>query len=186
MSLAKSDLKNDIQSMLGEDADSEKDFAEGLMKAYKSYAEEAEDTSKDKILKPLSVNNASKTLKPVLEAVNMAGITEASAVSLLSEALGVALLTVWPGVKFAVTAPGIVGTVAFTASETLSTVSFPGDSSKAAIAGLPPTENLSEAASVWADAMDNFTKTVEVTITGMILVPGGSPVPGLPITAPIT
>jgi hypothetical protein len=61
----------------------------------------------------------------------------------------------------------------------------PGISSAAAIAVLDPTEDRSKAASVWADAMDAFTKTVQVTITGMMPGPSG-PVPAPPVTAPIT
>jgi hypothetical protein len=201
MALDKTSLHSDIKSILEKDppSASEKNFADNLMDAYESYAKEAEDISGDKILAPLSVSAASGILEPALISVNeiietkdeegkiikREGITKGAAESLLTTALGAALLTVWTGVNFALTAPGELGTSIFTAKELLAVVSVPGLAPSAAITSLLPTEDTSKAASVWADAMDNFTQTVQVTITGLILVTGGT-APSPPITAPIT
>jgi hypothetical protein len=202
MALVEADLKKDIKDMLGKDKKedwAEKDFAEGLMEAYASYAEEAEDISKDKILGSLNTSAAANTLETALKQVKIEGITKDpdtgivkatltndGAALMLGTALGTALMSVWTGVKFAVTAPGVFGTSAFTASETLAIVSVPGLALSAAIAELPHTDDLEKAAKAWSEPMDKFTKTVQVTITGMILVPGAAPVVGPPITAPIT
>jgi len=186
MSLVKASLKSDIQSILGENADSSKDFADDLVDAYDTYASKAQDVSEDGLLSPLTITPAtSGILEGALMAVNNKGITEETAILLLGTALGTMLSSMWIGVTFAITAPGLMGTAVFTASELLSIVTVPGVPTAAMITSLKPTEDLSKAAGVWADAMDAFTKTVIVTITGMVLVPGGPPVPGPPILGPI-
>lgn len=188
MALVKADLVTAIEDILKKDPPSSSSgaFVDSLMDEYKTYAEDAEDVSGDKIAAPLSVTAAASTLKPVLESINNVGITNKAAATMISTALGTALMSVWTGVSFAVTAPGVSGTSAFTASETLATVSVPGLAPSAVINNLPPTDDTNKIAKIWANAMDKFTKTVQVTITGMVLVPGASPVPGPPITAPIT
>jgi hypothetical protein len=197
MALSKSDLKTAIEDILKKDPPSSSSdiFVDSLMDEYKTYAEDAEDVSEDKIAAPLSVSLATAALKPVLKILekgllgvppNEVIIPNKDAATMLSTALGTALMSVWTGVSFGVTAPGFAGTAAFTASELLAVVSTPGLAPDAAIASLPPTKDTSKVAKVWADAMDKFTKSVQVTITGMVLVPGASPVPAPPITAPIT
>jgi len=166
MSLVKASLKADIQSILGENADSSKDFADDLVDAYDAYASKAQDVSEDGLLSPLTITPATANMLEIaFKSVNLPGITEETAILLLGSALGTMLSSMWIGVTFAITAPGLMGTAAFTAAELLSIVTVPG----------VPT----------AAAMDAFTKTVIVTITGMVLVPGGPPVPGPPILGPI-
>ena len=180
MTLVKSTLKSDIQSMLKNDADSANDFAKGLFDAYEGYASAAADVSQDKPTSFPAKNAAAETLASAMKSVNANGITNANAAQQLGSALGSALVTFWTGVVF-----GIITPLAPMISEITSTVTVPGIPAAATIAVLNPTEDLSIAAGVWADAMDAFTKTVQVTITGMMAGPSG-PVPAPPITAPIT
>lgn len=180
MALVKSSLKSDIQSMLGNDADSANDFALGLFDAYESYASTAADISQDMPSEFPGKTAAIPILTAEMVGVNIEGVTNPVAALKLGTALGNALVVFWTGVMFATGIP-----FAPMISEITALVSVPGVPAAAMISTLEPTEDLSVAASVWADAMDAFTKTVQVTITGMMPGPSG-PVPAPPITAPIT
>jgi hypothetical protein len=180
MALVKSSLKSSIQSFLGADADSADDFTVSLFDSYESYANAAADISLDNPTGFPAKSSAAQLLAPAMKAVNANGVTNSAAAQQLGTALGKALEVFWTGVTFGITMPTDP-----MISEIAALVSLPGVSSAAAITTLEPTEDRSVAAGVWADAMDAFTKTVEVTITGMMPGPSG-PVPAEPITATIT
>lgn len=180
MALVKASLKSDIVSFLGNDADSANDFATSLFDAYESYASSAQDVSTDTPSGFPAKSAAVPILSAAMTSVNAPGISNSAAATQLGNALGNALTVFWTGVTFKMATPS-----APMISELLATVSMPGVPTAAAIAVLKPTEDLNVAASVWADAMDAFTKTVQVTITGMMAGPTG-PVPAPPVTAPIT
>ena len=180
MALVKSTLKADIQSMLEKDADSANDFATDLFDAYESYASDGMDISTDTASGFPTKSAAVPILSAAMAGVNVQGITNSVAATQLGNALGSALVVFWTGVIFKTATP-----FAPMISEILAIVSIPGIPTAAVIATLEPTEDLSVAASVWADAMDTFTKTVQVTITGMMAGPTG-PIPAPSITAPMT
>ncbi len=180
MALVKPSLKSDIVSFLGDNADSANDFATDLFDAYETYAGAGQDISTDTASGFPAKSAAVPILSAVMNGVNTKGITNATAAIQLGNALGSALVVFWTGVTFKTTVP-----FAPMISEILAIVSTPGVPTAAAIASLIPTRDFNVAAGVWADAMDNFTKTVQVTITGMMPGPTG-PVPAPPVTAPIT
>ncbi len=183
MALDKTSLHSDIKSILIEDppSASENIFAASLFDAYESYASDAYDISTDQ---PTGFPGKSGAA-PILAAqmtlnVNNNKLTNGQAAKNLGDILGDALVIFWTGVLFGITTPLAPMNLELTAL-----VSSPGTASAAAISLLDPTEDFDVAAGVWADAMDTFTKTVQVTITGTMPGPTG-PVPAPPVTAPIT
>jgi len=180
MALVKSTLKSTIEANLHNEPGSENDFATSLFDAYESYASAAADASQDMPTGFPNKSSAVSTLASAMTGVNKEGISNSQAAQQLGSALGNALVTFWTGIAFSTGIP-----LAPMISEITALVSMPGVPSAATISKLDPTEDRSVAASVWADAMDAFTKTVQVTITGMMAGPSG-PVPAPPITAPIT
>ncbi len=182
MGLVKSDLKSDIASFLSDDppSASASAFSTSLFEAYESYAGDAEDISMDKPLGFTATPAATSSLAAVMDGINIKGTTNASAALTLGKALGNSLETFWTGVLFGLTKP-----LSPMNKELTAAVTVPGLVPSAAISLLEATEDFDIAASVWADAMDTFAKTVQVTITGMMPGPSG-PVPAPPITGPIT
>ena len=182
MSLVKSALKSDIRDFLSKNPENVKDadFADNLFKAYETYASDAQDISTDKPTGFPAKSSASPILVAAMALTNEERETNSGAAQKLGDALGLALKAFWGGTLFGMSIPLAPMNLELTAF-----VSTPGEPSAAAIALLEPTKNFNVAAGVWADAMDAFTKTVQVTITGMMPGPTG-PVLAPPITAAVT
>lgn len=180
MSLVKENLKGAIEGILNTNATSARQFVTRLAGAYDSYAAEAMDPSMDN---PMTLPGASRfnllirTMDILQKSKKM---TNEQARKTLAGALGKCLVSYWSGLTFnlATPPPGWV-------SETTAIVTSPGSAGVIKLNGLSRSyTDRATVAGIWADDMDAFTKTVQVTING--LIPSGSgTAPAPPITGPL-
>jgi hypothetical protein len=186
MALNKATLKNDIINFMGVEggSSSASDFATNLFNVYESYALGAADLSQDTPLNFPSKSAALSSLAGVMNSISVPDMTNSLAATQLSAALGVALVTFWTTVMFGIAIPMPPMVVEISAI-TIPPFGNSGVVGPIMIPGLSTTHgDIASAADVWANAMDAFTKTVIVTITGLMPSPTGT-IPAVPIIGPI-
>jgi hypothetical protein len=173
--LNKSALKNNLKDVFEANAQKKVytpiQFAQDLVSAYKDYALQAQDLSNDSVLTFPGEAGAVSAIS--------AGTNNANVAATFAAIISNALVIFWTAATFKTVAPP-PGWL----KEILSIVTVPGTPAISLLtAAMIPSDNVNTTAGNWADALDTYTKTVIVTITG--LLPGSPPVPAPPLIGPI-
>ncbi len=181
MALLKSKLKGNINSIFksgsnGSGAESSKNaFVDDFVSAYISYASKAADLVGNAVL-------ALDAKKPVVVSGIVSGLTKDNSLMDTSNLIFNNLTILWGGVMLEMLKipPGWVSII----TNTITTPGIPATGSNYLVSNLKNTDKSIDAAGIWAEALDTYTKTVGFTTTG--LMPGPtSPIPAPPITGVI-
>jgi hypothetical protein len=173
--LNKSLLKNNLRSVFEANAQKKvytpMQFANDFLGAYKSYASSAMDLSND----PVSGFPGEAGAKGIIAGGTINTNTAPSFAAIISNAL----VVFWTGAIFStsIPPPGWL-------REITALVTVPGTPATPALtAAMSPSSSVDAAATAWSNVLDAYTRSVIVTITG--LLPGSPPVPAPPLIGPI-